>query len=361
LLSQITGIKNLANFKSASVAQKMSWASKRQTTRVEDSAYCLAGLFDINMHPMYGEGERAFLRLQLEILKTSDDESIFAWGVNKPSPRYPRGLLAMSPLAFKDSGDIIRCQGADEQRPPYSMTNKGLRVEFLLYNPIIVTPLVKMLPTFSVMAPLNCAREDTGALIALYLSPQKGDTCTRYHTNELIPNSPLQSGTNGMGRKVLYVEQDDAKGYIRYQAPSIAEFSIQANSLAKNGVYVSERTFQKGRLFPLQFPRRGLGDRDREIITFQENNNALFKVVIFQLEAPLAAIMFPSQSTSRDSLSLHSMAMAMLASDRISRVLPCGKSVSVSIRKTRGLAKRLYVVDISLDCGGKLHFPAMDS
>jgi hypothetical protein len=57
----------------------MSWASKRETTK-EDMAYCLMGLFDVDMPLLYGEGEeKAFLRLQLQILQQSDDDSIFAW------------------------------------------------------------------------------------------------------------------------------------------------------------------------------------------------------------------------------------------------------------------------------------------
>ena len=75
----ITGIKHLANFEEACVAQKMSWASRRETTRLEDMAYCLMGLFGVNMPPLYGEGENAFRRLQLEILNKMDDESLFAW------------------------------------------------------------------------------------------------------------------------------------------------------------------------------------------------------------------------------------------------------------------------------------------
>jgi hypothetical protein len=47
-----------------SVAARMSWASNRSTTRPEDMAYCLLGIFDINMPLLYGEGgEKAFLRL----------------------------------------------------------------------------------------------------------------------------------------------------------------------------------------------------------------------------------------------------------------------------------------------------------
>ncbi|KAF2874706.1 heterokaryon incompatibility protein-domain-containing protein [Massariosphaeria phaeospora] len=62
-----------------SVAQKMSWAAKRSTSRVEDMAYSLLGLFGIHMPMLYGEGENAFLRLQEEIMKTTTDDSIFAW------------------------------------------------------------------------------------------------------------------------------------------------------------------------------------------------------------------------------------------------------------------------------------------
>ncbi|RYF42599.1 MAG: hypothetical protein EOO38_19570, partial [Cytophagaceae bacterium] len=48
-----------------SIAMRMSWASDRETTRVEDIAYCLLGMFGVNMPLLYGEGKKAFLRLQV--------------------------------------------------------------------------------------------------------------------------------------------------------------------------------------------------------------------------------------------------------------------------------------------------------
>ena len=39
----------------------MSWASRRVTTRDEDIAYCLLGIFNVNMPLLYGEGEKAFI------------------------------------------------------------------------------------------------------------------------------------------------------------------------------------------------------------------------------------------------------------------------------------------------------------
>lgn len=61
------------------VARKMSWAAGRQTTRLEDIAYSLLGIFNMNMAMLYGEGEKAFIRLQEEIVKETNDLTIFAW------------------------------------------------------------------------------------------------------------------------------------------------------------------------------------------------------------------------------------------------------------------------------------------
>ncbi|EJF59921.1 hypothetical protein DICSQDRAFT_24107, partial [Dichomitus squalens LYAD-421 SS1] len=83
-VSEITGISDEAllhekSLDEFSVAQRLSWAAKRETTRVEDRAYSLLGIFDINMPTLCGEGERAFRRLQEEILRRVPDQSIFAW------------------------------------------------------------------------------------------------------------------------------------------------------------------------------------------------------------------------------------------------------------------------------------------
>ncbi|EIW58294.1 uncharacterized protein TRAVEDRAFT_82962, partial [Trametes versicolor FP-101664 SS1] len=83
-LEKITGVDfsiltGHATVHSASVARRMSWAACRETTRIEDRAYSLLGIFGMHMSPIYGEGENAFLRLQEEIVKTIPDHSIFAW------------------------------------------------------------------------------------------------------------------------------------------------------------------------------------------------------------------------------------------------------------------------------------------
>ena len=103
-ISRATGItyESMIKPKESSIATKMSWASNRKTTRVEDIAYCLMGLFEINMPLLYGEGQKAFMRLQYEILQSrDDDESIFAW---RDGGLSSSGMFARSPEAFADSG-----------------------------------------------------------------------------------------------------------------------------------------------------------------------------------------------------------------------------------------------------------------
>jgi hypothetical protein len=84
----------------------MSWASKRQITKIEDEAYCLMGLFGVHMLPRYGEGMKAFQRLQLELLKITDDESILVWKHIRTFNNileyksYAPSPLADSPAAF---------------------------------------------------------------------------------------------------------------------------------------------------------------------------------------------------------------------------------------------------------------------
>ena len=64
-----------------SVAKRMSWAAHRSTSREEDQAYRLLGIFDVNMPMLYGEGSKAFERLQVEIIRSGSfaDHSILAW------------------------------------------------------------------------------------------------------------------------------------------------------------------------------------------------------------------------------------------------------------------------------------------
>jgi len=141
-ITKITGIDTnalesgwslLTYIRRASIAVRMSWASSRQTTREEDLAYCLLGLFDVNMPLLYGEGIKAFERLQEEIMRHSTDQSILAWkypGHVRSGP-VSAPVLARHPRAFKDSADILPTHKDVE---PFFMTNKGLRISLPIRN-----------------------------------------------------------------------------------------------------------------------------------------------------------------------------------------------------------------------------------
>ncbi|KDR86136.1 hypothetical protein GALMADRAFT_41097, partial [Galerina marginata CBS 339.88] len=152
------------------VALRMSWAAKRKTTRVEDAAYSLMGIFDVNMPTLYGEGSKAFIRLQLEIMKDSSDETIFAWmapNAQRGQARVPHtGLLASSPANFRHSQNV-RPLGNRGGRSPFSMTNNGLHIKL---------PLARIPMSFMYQAMLNCYVGHKSKQIAIYLEPSTEPT-----------------------------------------------------------------------------------------------------------------------------------------------------------------------------------------
>jgi hypothetical protein len=62
----------LSNF---NVTERLTWVEQRETTRKQDKAYCLLGIFDIHMPLIYGEGEaNAFRRLRTEVERATRSE-----------------------------------------------------------------------------------------------------------------------------------------------------------------------------------------------------------------------------------------------------------------------------------------------
>lgn len=222
LISSITGIsegvlKDPSKLESVSVARKMSWASKRRTTRVEDIAYCLFGLFDVNMPLIYGEGTKAFQRLQEAIMSSTNDQSLFAWGtivgrpgewVDRPKGsgigtvpwKLPRdrlplmGLFARSPLDFQHSEDILPVDHSythhHNRRNPPVIINKGVLVSLVSLETFPSVSYWENPPisqyTEREMACLLCHHRGSRStrLVALILQPWGDDYYSR--TNELL-------------------------------------------------------------------------------------------------------------------------------------------------------------------------------
>jgi hypothetical protein len=72
----------------------MQWTATRNTKRKEDKAYCLMGIFNVFIPPIYGEGENAFLRLKDEIDRSS-----------RTRPQHPLSPSAIIP--FRRDRDFV--------------------------------------------------------------------------------------------------------------------------------------------------------------------------------------------------------------------------------------------------------------
>ncbi|KAG4443412.1 hypothetical protein IFR05_001091 [Cadophora sp. M221] len=153
----------------------MSWSAGRQTSRKEDAAYCLMGLFDVNMPMLYGEGDRAFLRLQEEIIKTSDDMSIFAWVSEKATFSAYRGLLAQSPSDFAQCSDIHWARGTSNE--PYQITNKGVHISL----PFVARESASQ----ELVALLRGVRKKPNIKLGIFLQKVGEEQYARIETNQL--------------------------------------------------------------------------------------------------------------------------------------------------------------------------------
>tara|TARA_R110002060_G_scaffold51507_6_gene62498 strand:- start:924 stop:2621 length:1698 start_codon:yes stop_codon:yes gene_type:complete len=193
-ISKCTGIPSAVllssskSIESFSLAQRMSWAAGRETAREEDIAYSLLGIFDVSMPLLYGEGKKAFIRLQLEIMRTSADHSIFAW-TRRPSPDdggQRSGPLATSPSDFKlpfgegatrhrVADNFAGLLEANQGVSSFAMTNRGLRIEL---------PMVSIEDTGEVGAIMNfrvekAEEEDGFKFFGIYLWKASDGTYTR--------------------------------------------------------------------------------------------------------------------------------------------------------------------------------------
>ncbi|KAI2470929.1 HET-domain-containing protein [Annulohypoxylon bovei var. microspora] len=142
LLSEITNIPKTAldtgDFSKFCVAARFAWAADRETTRLEDRAYSLLGLLEVNMPLLYGEGNKAFRRLQEEVIKSRDDDSLLAWGYCLAPKTQPRlcadSVLAPSPFDFKHCHSFQKLE-IEETSPDVpltithsAMTNIGMQM-----------------------------------------------------------------------------------------------------------------------------------------------------------------------------------------------------------------------------------------
>ena len=262
--------KELAN---VSVAQKMSWTAARKTTRAEDWAYSLMGIFDINMPLLYGEGQvRAFRRLQEEIIKSTDDETIYAWRLDLKTPAQPQkqaqsqeepkqqhywGILADTPAAFGNFGDLIpvrpRFLGRKSDHTT-SITNRGVHVEFAL------TPFPTDKSGSIFLAFLNCEVKRTHSATtltpAILLQKTSWDSDTEFV--RICPNITALFMMNkiAMPESLSKLMQDENKRDAPMQEPATRRIFIPRDLLASRSpsgfIFVPEISDSRSQPFDLE-------------------------------------------------------------------------------------------------------------
>lgn len=137
------------------VHQRLRWASRRTTTRIEDMAYSLIGIFDVSMPITYGEGQRSWFRLMEIILQQCKSWEIFVWAgewspYSSAIPRSPKGYEAFD---IHNSTELIKAlnmgkvKGIVGETPPglrgdhaFAMTRHGLQMKLPLLDVVFDHP-----------------------------------------------------------------------------------------------------------------------------------------------------------------------------------------------------------------------------
>ncbi|KAL2675580.1 hypothetical protein Neosp_011767 [[Neocosmospora] mangrovei] len=185
-----------------SVAQRLAWASRRSTTRIEDQAYSLLGIFDITMPLVYGEGQQAFTRLLGEIIHKYADHSFFASQLRYVDflPRSPLEFCDSQSVAVSSSPKLRKHYIPADHSYPFHMTNTGLQ---------ITLPIVPTLVPHFVFGVLDCwdletaSTKATRSICRIWIPLlQKGPERSQQYSRLLWPQTFFPG--NGENQSDLY-------------------------------------------------------------------------------------------------------------------------------------------------------------
>jgi hypothetical protein len=358
LISSITGIeakilRTPYPASSESVAKTMSWASKRNTTRLEDMAYCLMGLFDVNMPLLYGEGSKAFYRLQLEIIKSSTDQSIFAWESQEPDADlggpWTLPLFATEPAMFQHAGNIDHDRRVVDFLPPYTMTNKGLQIQAKFVPAREFTKATKS----EKLLLLNCHREigpsdtDLATILAIFLSQvnEGSDTFVRCRKQLFLIDKKLSRDLSFMEESTrketqIYIKNDIDSGKNESNATSV---SLDLRSVLKAGFAITKKQYKDGRA------RSGTWKGDVQIIKFSDfwslrvdckKPKEMFRITISTIQRPLEPSIEIYQRQGPEGKYLKH------TSDNL---LPSGQVVRTVLKKKMVDGEPLWAVEVLID------------
>ncbi|KAI5464682.1 heterokaryon incompatibility protein-domain-containing protein [Mariannaea sp. PMI_226] len=277
------------------VATRMAWAAHRETTLVEDMAYSMMGLFGVNMPILYGEGDTAFLRLQEEILKLSQDQSIFVW--RRPmDPNGPHSVQRMHFFADSPKHFNLRTFGGQENPARFGLKMTGQGVELGVWKcPCRITystrngRIEKGEEDRQWLAVLDCSlSSDTLARAAILLeaSASGGIAFRRLHPNVLMIIEPKRSG-------FLMVDEIES---VEYDPGDLKKETITLES-APDGP-VARGVFP----FKLTLPSKNSMIQQRAAYTGSRRYISSEHIAFMSIDNPIYGVVFLSAGRGREFL-----------------------------------------------------------
>ncbi|KAM0808866.1 putative Heterokaryon incompatibility domain-containing protein [Seiridium cardinale] len=120
-----------------------SWTLQELIASRRIRFFCLLGLFDVNMPLLYGEGGKAFYRLQEHVLTATDDHTLLLfglspWAPDRPAPRLidTAGLIAQSPDDFCADPMVQRLSYIHWSQPGYINNPQAGRPGLRIHLPV---------------------------------------------------------------------------------------------------------------------------------------------------------------------------------------------------------------------------------
>jgi hypothetical protein len=111
------------------VAEKMGWAARRITSRGEDRAYSLMGLFGVSLSTAYGEGlDQAFSRLIEAIIQVSNNPDVLNWAGEPAATSHPTRMIPSSPDCYLNHPKLSTVNSPQS----LVLTNRGLQLKLLV-------------------------------------------------------------------------------------------------------------------------------------------------------------------------------------------------------------------------------------
>jgi hypothetical protein len=247
LLSSITHIDEQVLIERSEIEKipvgcRMSWAAGRKTTRVEDVAYCLLGIFNVHMPMLYGEGSGAFMRLQEEIVKSSNDLFLFAFSSHLRHgsrvsacdvPELYCDLFSGFPDDFAGCRSLVRTGMNMHWNEAFALTNRGL------HFPRVKLQVDVRRGTYTL--PLNC-RLSNSTVAQIYLHKVGPGLFAKFNFNDSghtdtvkkpIPDIPSEAHTEIEEAYIIAIMSPSAQLQLESSGGYVVRVTSHAYCLSK--------------------------------------------------------------------------------------------------------------------------------